>query len=65
MFVGELCAPEMVEHPFGATREGAVAIEDLKVAIKDVHGMAPDLTYTLEDWAVQTGLLDRLGQPTS
>lgn len=55
----------MVEHPFGATREGAVAIEDLKVAIKDVHGMAPDLTYTLEDWAVQTGLLDRLGQPTS
>lgn len=51
--VDEVCAPDMVEHQFGLAGEGMVAIEHVKAAILDVHGMAPDLTFTIEDWATQ------------
>lgn len=49
--VDEVCAPDMVEHQFGLAGEGAVAIENVKAAIRDVHSMAPDLIFTIEDWA--------------
>ena len=51
--VDEVCAPDMVEHQFGLAGEGMVAIEHVKAAILDVHGMAPDLRFTIEDWATQ------------
>jgi predicted ester cyclase len=51
--VDELCAPDMVEHQFGLAGEGSAAIEHVKAAIRDVHAMAPDLTFSLEDWAVE------------
>jgi len=51
--VDEVCAPDCVEHQFGLAGEGMAAIEHVKAAILDVHGMAPDLTFTIEDWATQ------------
>jgi predicted ester cyclase len=51
--IDQVCGPDMVEHQFGLAGAGAVAIEHLKSAILDVHRMAPDLTYTIQDWAIQ------------
>jgi predicted ester cyclase len=52
--VDELCAPDLVEHQFGLAGRGAEAIAHVKAAIRDVHGMAPDLRFTIED-VVQSG----------
>ena len=49
--VDELCAPDLVEHQFGLAGRGAEAIAHVKAAIRDVHGMAPDLRFTIEDVA--------------
>ena len=49
--VDELCAPDLVEHQFGLAGRGAEAIAHVKAAIRDVHGMAPDLRFTIEDTA--------------
>jgi predicted ester cyclase len=49
--VDELCAPDLVEHQFGLAGRGAAAIAHVKAAIRDVHGMAPDLRFTIEDTA--------------
>ena len=47
--VDELCASDLVEHQFGMAGVGADAIEHVKQAILDVHAMAPDLSFTIED----------------
>jgi predicted ester cyclase len=52
--VDELCAPDLVEHQFGMAGVGAEAIQHVKDAIRDVHTMAPDLSFTIED-AVEQG----------
>jgi predicted ester cyclase len=52
--VDELCSPELVEHQFGLAGRGAEAIAHVKAAILDVHGMAPDMRFTVED-AVENG----------
>jgi predicted ester cyclase len=52
--VDELCAPDLVEHQFGLAGRGAEAIAHVKAAVRDVHGMAPDLRFTIED-ATQSG----------
>src|SRR5689334_4292379 len=52
--VDELCSPDLVEHQFGLAGRGADAIAHVKAAIRDVHGMAPDLRFTIED-AAQSG----------
>ena len=49
--VDELCAPDLVEHQFGLEGRGGAAIAHVKAAIRDVHGMAPDLRFTIEDVA--------------
>jgi predicted ester cyclase len=49
--VDELCAPDLVEHQFGLAGRGTAAIAHVKAAIRDVHGMAPDLRFTIEDVA--------------
>lgn len=49
--VDELCSPDLVEHQFGLAGGGAAAIAHVKAAIRDVHGMAPDLRFTIEDAA--------------
>jgi predicted ester cyclase len=50
--VGELCAPDLVEHQFGMAGRGREAIEHVEAAIRDVHRMAPDITFTIEDSVV-------------
>ena len=52
--VDELCSPDLAEHQFGLAGGGAEAIEHIKAAIRDLHGMAPDLTFTIED-AIESG----------
>ena len=47
--VDELCAPDLVEHQYGLAGRGVEAIAHVKAAIRDVHGMAPDLRFTIED----------------
>ena len=47
--VDELCSADLVEHQFGLAGAGAAAIAHVKAAIRDVHGMAPDLRFTIED----------------
>jgi predicted ester cyclase len=46
----ELCSPELVEHQFGLAGPGA-AVQHVKDAMRDVHGMMPDLQFTIEDTA--------------
>ena len=52
--VDELCSADLVEHQFGLAGRGAEAVEHVKAAIRDVHRMAPDLRFTIED-AVEGG----------
>jgi predicted ester cyclase len=47
--VDELCASDLVEHQFGLAGVGADAIQHVKDAIRDVHAMAPDMSFTIED----------------
>ncbi|MBA3906207.1 MAG: ester cyclase [Pseudonocardiales bacterium] len=49
--VDELCAPDLVEHQFGLAGDGPAAGEHVKAAIRDVHAIAPDLRFTIEDAA--------------
>ena len=49
--VDELCAPNLVEHQFGLAGTGPEAIERLKAAIRDVHTVMPDLSFSIEDAA--------------
>ena len=52
--VDEVCSPELVEHPFGLAGSGPAAVEHVKAAIRDVHAMAPDMVFTIED-SVESG----------
>ena len=52
--VDELCSPDLVEHQFGTAGTGAEAVQHVKDAVRDVHGMAPDIRFTIED-AVESG----------
>ena len=52
--VDELCASDLVEHQFGLAGNGADAIRHVKEAIRDVHAMAPDISFAIED-AVERG----------
>ena len=47
--VDELCAADLVEHQFGMAGVGADAIQHVKDAIRQVHAMAPDMSFTIED----------------
>jgi predicted ester cyclase len=47
--VDELCAADLVEHQFGLAGAGAEAIQHVKHAIRDVHAMAPDISFTIQD----------------
>ncbi|MEU7002097.1 ester cyclase [Nonomuraea sp. NPDC046570] len=47
--VDQLCAPDLVEHQFGLSGTGAEAIQHVKDAIRDVHGIVPDISFTIED----------------
>lgn len=47
--VTEVCSPELIEHQFGLAGRGAAAIAHLQDAIRDVHAMAPDLEFSIED----------------
>jgi predicted ester cyclase len=49
--VDELCSPDLVEHQFGLEGRGEAALEHVKAAIRDVHSMASDLRFTIEDAA--------------
>ncbi len=45
----ELCSPDLVEHQFGLSGNGAEAIQHLKDAMRDVHDAVPDVSFTVED----------------
>ena len=47
--VDELCAADLVEHQFGMAGGWADAIQHVKDAIRQVHAMAPDMSFTIED----------------
>ncbi len=47
--VAEICSPDLVEHQFGLAGQGADAIAHVEAAIRDVHAMAPDINFTIED----------------
>jgi predicted ester cyclase len=47
--VDELCAADLVEHQFGMAGAGAEAIQHVKDAVRDVHAMAPDMSFTIQD----------------
>lgn len=51
--VDELCSPDLVDHQFGLAGTGAQALANVRAAVADVHGAFPDLTFTVEDSAVQ------------
>jgi predicted ester cyclase len=50
--VEELCSPDLLEHQFGMAGTGAEAVEQVKAAMQDLHTIVPDMTFTIEDWAV-------------
>ena len=54
--VDELFAPDLIEHQFGLASSGAEALDNVRQAMSDVHGMAPDIQYTIEDWAERDGI---------
>jgi predicted ester cyclase len=49
--VDEVFSPELVEHQFGLAATGEEALRRVRKAMTDVHTMAPDIAYTMEDWA--------------
>lgn len=49
--IAELSSPDLVEHQFGMQAVGAEAVARARLAARQVHEMAPDVTYTIEDWA--------------
>lgn len=49
--VDEVSSPDLVEHQFGLEGAGAEAVDRVKAAIRDVHAMAPDLRFRIEDSA--------------
>lgn len=50
--VDELCSPDLIEHQFGLSGTGPVAITKVKKAMTDVHTAMPDLRFEIEDWSV-------------
>jgi predicted ester cyclase len=50
--VDEVVTEDFVEHQFGLEGTGSEAIANLKSAIRQVHGMTPDITYTFDDHVV-------------
>ena len=51
--VDELCSPDLVEHQFGLQGRGAEAIAHIRDAIVDLHGIVPDISFTIEDHVEQ------------
>jgi predicted ester cyclase len=49
--VDELFSPDLVEHQFGLAATGEDALRRVRTAMSEVHAMAPDMVYTIEDWA--------------
>jgi predicted ester cyclase len=45
----ELCPPSLVEHQFGVAATGEQAREHVRAAIRDVHSVFPDISFTTED----------------
>jgi predicted ester cyclase len=51
--VDQVCSPDLVEHQFGLAGTGTQARENLKAAIRNVHGAVPDMSCTIEDCTEQ------------
>jgi predicted ester cyclase len=47
--VDELVTADFVEHQYGLEGGGPEAVAHLKAAIRQVHAMTPDITYTIDD----------------
>ena len=45
----QLCSPDLVEHQFGTSGVGAEAVQHVKDAMRDLHGIVPDISFTMED----------------
>ena len=49
--IAEVMAADVVEHQFGLASTGAEAHERVRRAAQQVHDLAPDTRYTIDDWA--------------
>jgi predicted ester cyclase len=49
--IAEVMSADVVEHQFGLASTGAEAHERVRRAAQQVHDLAPDIRYTIEDWA--------------
>jgi predicted ester cyclase len=48
--VDELCSPDLIEHQFGlAGTSASENLQHVKDAMADVHRMAPDISFSIED----------------
>lgn len=55
--VDELRSPDLVEHRFGRSGRGPVAIAKVKRGIGQVHRGFPDLAFRVEGWAERDGVV--------
>jgi predicted ester cyclase len=44
-----LCSPDLVTHQFGLAGTGAQAVQHVGNAMRDLHGVVPDISFTIED----------------
>lgn len=47
--VDDLCSPDLVDHQFGLAGVGAEAVQHVKDAMRDLHGVVPDISFAIED----------------
>jgi predicted ester cyclase len=47
----QLCSPDLVAHQFGLAGVGAEAVQHVKDAMRDLHSVVPDISFTIEDHA--------------
>lgn len=52
--VDQVCSPDLIEHQFGTSGQGADAIAQVKAAVRDVHRAVPDISFSIED-SVEAG----------
>ncbi len=45
----QLCSPDLVAHQFGLAGVGAEAVQHVKDAMRDLHNVVPDISFTIED----------------
>ena len=60
--VDQVCTPDLIEHQFGIAGTDSTAVENVKRAIRDLHGAVAEHRGVPDRFALlaQTGVLDLL-----